>query len=204
MCRDCSVAAKLPIHNFVNDLDVMPYLLHPASVKSLLEALQPVLPTSVQRILGSDEVHAAGSFIDVGNTYLMLGKHIQTSVRNRHDQAAASMHLSDTLSALVNTTAAQDMAMICVMHDHLPSAYSAKLQDAAMCCIPILFRGGAIDSYEAVRIKRMSVGNTAPLMYCCQCCFGFAPCMLCTALLTVKWYISCDMLLQRSQKIPPC
>ncbi len=65
---------------------------------------------------------------------------------------------------MINTAADQDLVMMRVMHDHLLSNYSSKLQDAVTCCVPILFMGGNLDSYETVRIKRMSVGDAASLM----------------------------------------
>jgi hypothetical protein len=83
--RYASVAIRLPIYNFVNDLDVLPYLLDPAMVKPLMEAMQPVLPSSLQHIL-EQTAHVAGRFIAVGNTYLLLGNHIKISTKNRLDQ----------------------------------------------------------------------------------------------------------------------
>lgn len=157
------MAIRLPIYNFVNDLDVLPYLLDPAMVKPLLEAMQPLLPSSLQHIL-EQTAHVAGRFIAVGNTYLLLGNHIKILTKNWLDQDVANLHLFKQTAALINTAADQDLVMMRVMHDHLLSNYSTKLQDAVMCCVPILFIGGNLDSYEAVRIKRMSVGDAASLM----------------------------------------
>lgn len=160
LCRDAGVAIQLPIHNFVNDQDIVPYLMDPAEIKPVLEAVQPVLPSSLQRIL-NQEAQVSGSFVSVGNTCLMLGDHIKVLTRNRLEQNAVSTQLFKQVAASINTPAAQDLVMMHVVHDHLPSGYSAKLQDAVMYCVPILFMGGTLDSYEAVRMKRMSVGKAA-------------------------------------------
>ena len=163
LCRDIAVALRLPIHNFVNGLDVMPWLLDSARIQALLTAVQPVLPSSLQRIL-DQKAHVPGSFVPIGNTYMLLGNHIRVSTWNRPDQVTPIAHLFEMVAASVDTSAAQDSVMMRAMHDHLPNGYSTNLQDAVMCCVPILFMGGTMDSYEAVRIKRMSVGNAAPLI----------------------------------------
>ena len=44
LCRNASVSAKLPIHSFVNDMDMVPRLLESNNVMVLLQAMQHVLP----------------------------------------------------------------------------------------------------------------------------------------------------------------
>lgn len=151
MCRsDSAVAAQLPIHSFINDLDIVPRLLGSKSIMSLLQVIQPFLPKYMGKIMAK-AANSPGSFVLVGTAYLLLLDSIQV-----FDNCSEAEALSQTVGQLFGNIAGQIQLVGHLLSDHKLEMYTNKLTAAVLNTVQVLFMGGQEEDYEPTLIKRIS------------------------------------------------
>lgn len=160
VCRNASVSAKLPIHSFINDMDIVPQLLESTKIMTLLQVVQLMLP------LRKCAAKQTGKFMAVGTVYLLLHDRIHA-----FDTHADGANLAQTVEQLFVRVSGRshkrsegDEMIMRLLQDHLLARYTSKMQAAVLHTVPVLFLGGQFQDYEAVPIKRMSPSAGTP---CC-------------------------------------
>ena len=85
------MSARLPVHSFVNDLDVVPRVLQHSKVASIMSAVQH----KVARQTGGAGIETSkyGSFASLGSTYLLLNDSIKV-----FDSQLEQGHLCQTVN----------------------------------------------------------------------------------------------------------
>lgn len=129
---------------------------------SLLQAIQPMLPSSERKVVKNTS--SSGSFVAIGTAYLLLSDSLQV-----FDAYSEGPRLAQTVQQLFATvmqskTAGSTMRLV---QDHSQLKYTSKVQAAVCHTVPILFMGGLQEDYEAVSIKRMSPASG---MTACEQC----------------------------------
>ena len=148
------------MHSFVNDLDFVPYLTNPSTVQPLMDALQPVLPSCMQRTVAQSK-SSGGSFTHLGSTHFMIADKMKTVNKSGSLFSEEHLQLCQRIAAMCQNSASCELLFMHSLRDHLSGSYSSKLQETVRCTVPVLFMGGSPADYEAVRIKRMSVAGEA-------------------------------------------
>ena len=153
-CRDKQLSARLPIHCFVNDMDVVPRLLESNQVTSLLPVVQQMLlfMKASQSIV--KKASSAGSFVSIGTVYLLLSDSVKV-----FDSQFEKTGLQQTIQKIYQCLSGQsspDSMSFRLLQDHQLEKYADKLQTAVSHLVPILFAGGVEEDYEAVNVRRLS------------------------------------------------
>ncbi|KAL0020839.1 hypothetical protein WJX79_007770 [Trebouxia sp. C0005] len=152
------VSSRLPIHCFVNDLDIVPRLLESSQVTSWSPVVQLMLPKRTRTI--QTKASSGGSFRSIGATYLLLNDSIKVfDSQSEQHQLKRTVELAyQSATGCSSKIALSGMIQRCYQ-DHSIEKYVSKLQAAVQHTVPVLFMGGSTDDYEAVPIKRLSAAT---------------------------------------------
>lgn len=144
---------QLPVHSFVNGMDLVPRLRGRPQLRATLDVLKPALPAFLRQAFKEP-----GSFVPVGMVYLLIGDSIRAidTAANAAALEPADAQLYRDAIALLETRTAKDAFVLSCLQDHALVSYTEKLEQALASVVPILFVGGTQDDYEALAIKRMS------------------------------------------------
>ena len=157
VCSDPAVSAKLPIHCFVNDMDVVPRLLESSKIMAVLQAVQPLLPRLMHKTV-AHKATCGGSFVSIGKTYLLLNDSVQ--VFDTKSEAATLLpkieQLFERISGRSQQQSDREVMVSRLVQDHQLVKYTSKIRAAVLHTVPVLFNGGQRDDYEAVPIKHIS------------------------------------------------
>ncbi|DBA85008.1 TPA: hypothetical protein ACH3X2_005743 [Trebouxia sp. C0005] len=157
LSRVSSASMQLPVHSFVNGMDLVPRLRDRPQLRATLDVLKPALPAFLRQAFNEP-----GSFVPVGMVYLLIGDSISAidTAANAAALEPADAQLYRDAIALLETRTAKDAFVLSCLQDHALVSYTEKLEQVLASVVPILFVGGTQDDYEALAIKRMSSSGT--------------------------------------------